>query len=319
MAQPCTTPDVRTTIVIPTRDRPVAIAMAVRAALAAARPDTEIVVVDQSADDRTERGLEEFVRTGRITLVRSTQRGVANARNLGASVASGALVLCTDDDCEPATDWVVAMERVFDSDPAIGIAFGPVGLARSLDDDEFAAEFRPRTGVYDRRVARPGAPSGISANMAARLDTLRALGGFDPSLGVGGRFPSAAETDLAVRAVGRGIRVVDVPAPLVVHHGIRAADASSDLAYRYAVGLGAAFCKAARLGFDPGRTLLVRWVVHFAWRTAGNLVRGCRPTGARFLAGLVVGAVRALRVPVDRSTGLFEQARSEQVDLAPLR
>ncbi|MDP1850369.1 MAG: glycosyltransferase, partial [Solirubrobacteraceae bacterium] len=85
-------------VVVPTRDRPEALARCL-AALARQRgaDELEIVVVDDSDGGGAAAPGARVVHGG--------ARGPAAARNLGVRAARGAIVCFTDDDCVPAPDW----------------------------------------------------------------------------------------------------------------------------------------------------------------------------------------------------------------------
>lgn len=94
-----------TTVVIPTRDRPSALAACLEAiSQQTIAEELDVVVVDDGSHD--EAGVAAIVegRPG-VRLVRTAAAGPSTARNAGAAAARGQLILFTDDDCRPAADW----------------------------------------------------------------------------------------------------------------------------------------------------------------------------------------------------------------------
>src|SRR5581483_5676641 len=78
------------------------------------RPDTswEVVVVDNNSSDATRATVERFAAAHPALQVRYVfegKQGLSHARNTAISVASGAVLLFTDDDVLPASDWLQAM------------------------------------------------------------------------------------------------------------------------------------------------------------------------------------------------------------------
>jgi hypothetical protein len=138
------------------------------------------------------------------------------------------------------------------------------------------------------------------------------LGGFDPALGPGGAFKAAGgeDSDMLVRAVAAGYKVLDADHPPVLHLGLRSAEEARDLVPSYAFGIGAAYAKHLRLGTRPGKALLVQWSWRYVWGAVKNLALRRRPLGLNFLKQLLLGAWSARRVPIDRSTGRFSVAAS---------
>ena len=105
----------RATVVIPTRDRPAALATGLaavaRQTIAAA---LDIVVVDDGSQD--EEGIAEIVRSQpRVRLVRIAASGPSAARNAGAEAARSEHLLFTDDDCRPAPDWAERLTGALDA------------------------------------------------------------------------------------------------------------------------------------------------------------------------------------------------------------
>ena len=103
-----------TSVITPTKNRPVFLAEAVRALLAQTVLPDELIVVDQSDDDRGRQQVTTLVdavptvRRPRLVYVLDRSiNGAAAARNAGLDRAGGDILLCCDDD-------VVADPRVVD-------------------------------------------------------------------------------------------------------------------------------------------------------------------------------------------------------------
>jgi len=101
-----------TSVIIPTRNRPALLADAVRALLAQTVLPDELIVVDQSDDDRGRQLISALVaaapsdrRPRLIYLLDRSINGTAAARNTGFDRARGDIVICYDDDviAEPST------------------------------------------------------------------------------------------------------------------------------------------------------------------------------------------------------------------------
>ncbi|MGH9133076.1 MAG: glycosyltransferase family 2 protein, partial [Ilumatobacteraceae bacterium] len=244
-------------IVIPTRDWPDHIVDSVKSVLLPDGGLLEVVVVDQSADDETERRLAAEIDDRRLTVVRTSTRGVAAARNVGIAATSGGVILCTDDDCRAPSDWIAAYRTAFEADPEIDVAYSTVVLPDDAPADSFAASFRSAPTVYRGKLPGPHDPWGISANMAIRRSSLDRFGLFDESLGAGGRFGSGAETDLTMRVIANGGVVAHLDGPAVLHLGLRDAPDAGPLVRRYGAGLGAVGMKHLRLRSRPGRLFLL--------------------------------------------------------------
>lgn len=126
--------------------------------------DFEVIVVDQSAARWP--GADASRRMP-VFYVHTPVRGAVKARNLGAQLASGVWLAYTDDDCEPAPDWLANGARRFEDARVVGVE----GLIRSdkLGDDAW----RPVTNVGFEGIGF------MTANLMVRTDVFRRLGGFD--------------------------------------------------------------------------------------------------------------------------------------------
>jgi GT2 family glycosyltransferase len=181
-------------VVIATRRRPELLARCLAAVLdqRTEAPYEVIVVNDDDAP------LGSLPSDDRVVVLECGGRGAASARNLGVGAARGALLAFTDDDTEPAPDWLEGLLAASSREPA-AIGFeGPV-----------------ETGDYDLLYfhaprALPGGCCG--ANVAYRRGPFVELGGFDERFY--GWMPE--DVEFGTRAKARGA-VVYVP-DMVVRH-----------------------------------------------------------------------------------------------------
>src|SRR5437763_5153384 len=184
-----------------------------------AQAGAEIVVVDDGSTDATpEIAAAEGVRVERLV----PNGGLAAARNAGVSVAHGAIVAFTDDDCEPEPGWIAALREAFRAPEveAVGgrVAPGPGEnlvlryIASSNPLTPLPARLLVsnrldyRLGLYLKEVlGEDSEPVGgselysvVGANMAFRRELIFDLGGFDEAFRFGGE-----EEDLCRRAHAR--------------------------------------------------------------------------------------------------------------------
>jgi glycosyltransferase involved in cell wall biosynthesis len=110
--------DVPATVIVPTRDRPQALARCLAALRQQVGIALEVVVVDDGSRDprAVERALEALPDA---RLVRRDGGGPAAARNAGVQAARGRVVLMTDDDCVPAPGWAAALTAAVEQRSAL--------------------------------------------------------------------------------------------------------------------------------------------------------------------------------------------------------
>ena len=99
-------------VVIPTRDRPTAVRMAVSSALAAVGEDGNVIVVDNASTPPAAEALAQ-IRDPRLCLVVNPgPHGPAASRNLGVAQSRAATVFFLDDDDALLPDYVARIEAL---------------------------------------------------------------------------------------------------------------------------------------------------------------------------------------------------------------
>ena len=172
-----------------------------------AYPDYEVIVVDDGSRDATATIAQEYS----CRLIRTPNRGLANARNTGLKAATGEIVAYIDDDAYPDPHWLSYLAATFMSTSHAGVG-GP-NLAP------------PGDGPIAECVARaPGRPVHVlvtdreaehvpGCNFAFRKKSLEAVWGFDPQFRTAGD-----DVDMCWRLQQLGFTLGFHPAAMVWHH-----------------------------------------------------------------------------------------------------
>lgn len=172
------------------------------------RVNFEVIVVDDGSKDAVQKTVEKFPS---IRYERQDHAGLSVARNRGAALARGEVIVYTDDDCMPDEDWLWRIVGAFD-DPKWVAAGGP-NLPPS-----------PRNDIERCVAAAPGGPCHVllndeeaehlpGCNLAIRKSALENIGGFDPVFRAAGD-----DVDICWRLRAAGGRLRFVPGAMVWHH-----------------------------------------------------------------------------------------------------
>jgi GT2 family glycosyltransferase len=294
------------TVVIPTRDRPDSLALAVCTVLRSDYPAFEVQIVDQSESASTESVVKSLGEAPRVHYTRSATRGLSAALNCGIANATSELIAITGDDCEARADWLKILAAPFSVDPRIGIVFGNVLPGPHDRARGFVPGYVRSDPVLARSIRDAHLVGGTSASMALRKSVWKKLGGFDEMLGVGAPLGSAEETDLTLRALLKGELVYETPEATVIHHGFFSWDRRGPLIHRNWYGTGAAFAKSLKhgqLAVLPALTRLGgRWICGQLSPVAASLGRPARwSILVAFVRGFAAGAL----APLDPSSGHY--------------
>jgi GT2 family glycosyltransferase len=180
-------------VIVPTHQRPAQLLRCL-AALAAQdypRDDFEIIVVEDGDYAGTKSAVAGMAADRQLSIefvAQSPRAGPASARNAGVAVARGTYVAFTDDDCEPAADWLSRLVSHLSANPSCAVGGLVVNL---LSDVPYSTASQLLIDyLYEYyRVETTGARFFTSNNLALSVDDFRTIGGFDHS------FPLAAAED----------------------------------------------------------------------------------------------------------------------------
>ena len=177
--------------------------------------DTELIVVDDcSSDGSTERLADRR----RVRVVRPELRlGIARARNFGATLAHGRLLVFSDAHVDPTPGWLAAMRTTLDV-RGVGAANPAIVDLVHRDRTVNGLTFHGRA-LNVRWVSRPAAAAPFDVPLltgcfvAIRRDAFDAVGGFDEGMDGYG----AEDLELCLRLWRTGYRCVSVPGARVAH------------------------------------------------------------------------------------------------------
>ena len=229
------TPAVEVTLIVPTFNRPRALAVCL-ANLTSLEPPPggfEIVVVDDgSSVDLAPVVAAARTSTVNVRLIRQENLGPGAARNRGAREARGQWLAFTDDDCLPRPHWLTSLHRLWQEEGPVlagghtvnGLPANPYSATSQLIVDAAYRYFND-----DPRHSRFLASNNLGLSRTAFLE----IGGFDESFRI-----ASEDRELCDRWLWRGGRIVFSPEPIVEHRHHLSFAAFLRQHYRY--GRGAA-------------------------------------------------------------------------------
>jgi glycosyltransferase involved in cell wall biosynthesis len=165
----------------------------------------EIIVVSDGPDVLTHELVQEFGEKN-FDLVFFTlpmKKGPAAARNLGWQSARGKLILFTDDDCMPGSDWIKSYYNAWIGWPQEPVTFtGRITVPRS-----------PQPTDYEKNTAQLESAGFVTANCACTKTALEIVQGFDESFTMAWR----EDSDLEFKLIAKQIPIAHIEQASVVH------------------------------------------------------------------------------------------------------
>ena len=130
----------------------------------------ELVVVDNGSTDRTSGVVAEYAAScdHPVQMIVEQGRGVSCAKNAGWQSANSGIVVCIDDDCYPAQDYLDSIFECFSNDPKLGFVGGRILLHDPTDRRITIQESLEPLCVPPGSFIRPGLIQGANARLSAR-------------------------------------------------------------------------------------------------------------------------------------------------------
>jgi GT2 family glycosyltransferase len=200
-------------VVIPTYNRPLQLALCLRAleAVDFPREQFEVLVVDDGGSVEPRSAVEELALTLDLTLIRQDHAGPGAARNHGARRARGKYLIFLDDDCLSQHGWLRALAARLETSRLEAVAGKTVnGCPDNLYD---CASHLLSYHQYDH-YENQSAPVDFLAtnNLGMPADLFHASGGFHLDL-----IPAYEDREFCDRWLRLGYRLTYAPEAVVRH------------------------------------------------------------------------------------------------------
>ena len=202
------------TLVVPTYERPEQLTRCLNsiALLDYPREKLEVIVVDDGSASPPEGLVNSYSKELDIRLITQVNAGPAGARNTGAENARGKYLAFTDDDCEPAPNWLKEYERAFKEFPE-SLLGGEI--INALEENPYSSASQLLVNyLYSYYNSEPeSALFFTSNNIALPKEAFLESGGFDVTT----LRATAEDRELCDRWVFQGRKLAYVPSALVYH------------------------------------------------------------------------------------------------------
>lgn len=201
-------------VVVPSRNRPAQLRRCLGALSRLETPKShyEVIVVDDGSAEPYESWVNQLNAAMAVRCMRLNGRGPGQARNAGAEAARGRFIALTDDDCEPAPDWLDRIEVALRQNPdamvggrTVNVLSGNVCSEASQTLIGYLYDYYVRSGSTNRFFA--------SCNIAMRTELYRRCGGFDLRF----RLAGGEDRDFCDRWTSSGLGLLYLPEAVVYH------------------------------------------------------------------------------------------------------
>ena len=186
-------------VIIPTYNRPDRLVRCVRSIFRQTHLPDEVVIVDDASSVKYEQAMEKIERGApqphealNVRYVRNEEGGGANvARNTGAALARGDVLMFIDDDDSWQPTKVEGQIRLLDQDPDVGIVYS--GRRVVTEAGEVLYCIAPQHEGWLHRLLLQRNCIGTTSGVAIRQSVFEQAGGFDEDL------PALQDYDLWIR------------------------------------------------------------------------------------------------------------------------
>jgi glycosyltransferase involved in cell wall biosynthesis len=142
------------------------------------KSEYEIIIVDGQSKDRTVDIAESYD----ATVIQQRSKGVGGARNDGARASNGDIIVTTDADCVPDSDWLLNIKEKFEDESVVGLTgnLDPIILEDmgTIESRVYKALFTAARIVRSKIMTRTGFYHMCGANSAFRREEFLKINGY---------------------------------------------------------------------------------------------------------------------------------------------
>jgi glycosyltransferase involved in cell wall biosynthesis len=171
----------------------------------------KVVIVDNGSTDHTKDIIAAYGHRLPLTYLYEPKQGKNVALNTGLSSLSGDLVVLTDDDVLPRSDWLRQLRLAANSQPSFSIFGGPISPKWERPPDSWILAWVPLGPTFALLNAREEGPISLrlvfGPNMAVRADIFQRGYRFDEAIGPRGtNYAQGSEAEFLRRLARAGFQ-----------------------------------------------------------------------------------------------------------------
>lgn len=210
----------------------------------------ELIIVDQNEEDILRDLIDFYKEKFYIKHVRIKEKGLSLARNVGLGYVTGDIIAFPDDDCEYSNGILSFINDFFSKNNKIGF------LTFKLRDKETGEDSNLRWYNQDVEITNNNIfRTVISPSIFVKVRNLDDIF-FDENLGVGRKFGSGEESDMALELLYRGYKGMYSTKFIIYHPNKRA---PINKIYDYGLGYGAIIKKQVKL--RNGKNFIINYLI----------------------------------------------------------
>ena len=181
--------------IITTHNRPAQLQRAYDSVCHQTRIPEEIIIIDDASNNIVAESLNYQYNRKPITIIKrfTTSQGACKARNQGAAIANGDIIMFLDDDDSWEQKKISDQVKIFESNPQIGLVYSGKLIVKETAREHILYQVTPKAEgnlypeiLYDNLI-------GSTSSVAIRKKLFQQVGGFDE------KMPALQDYELWIR------------------------------------------------------------------------------------------------------------------------
>lgn len=210
----------------------------------------ELIIVDQNEEDILKEIVDEYRDKFYIKHIRIKEKGLSLARNVGIKYVTGDIIAFPDDDCAYSEGILSFINKFFMKNTHMNFLTFKL-RDRDTGEDSNLKWYNHDVEITYKNIFR----TVISPSIFIKFKNIKDIF-FDENLGVGRKFGSGEESDMALEILHRGYRGMYSTKFIIYHPNKKE---PMDKIYSYGLGYGATIKKQVKL--RNGKSFVANYLI----------------------------------------------------------